>query len=225
VSARGSAAAPDATANMAPARAGGFEPSEVAPGLWRWRAPHPEWRPGAPRDSPADWPREVGSLLWRDDDGASVFVDALLPGDREAFWAWADDLLAGADRVLALTTIGFHRRDRELLVERYGATTSRARRSLPRGVESLPLRGAGEVAFWFSGPRALVFGDRVLGAMGGRLRLCPQSWLGYLGSGIGHDELRGLLRPLLELPIERVLVSHGEPVLADGLEALAEALA
>jgi hypothetical protein len=33
-----------------------------------------------------------------------------------------------------------------------------------------------------------------------------------------------LMRPLLELPIERVLVSHGEPVLHDGRAALARAL-
>jgi hypothetical protein len=33
------------------------------------------------------------------------------------------------------------------------------------------------------------------------------------------------MRPLLELPIERVLVSHGEPVLRGGHAALARALA
>jgi hypothetical protein len=33
------------------------------------------------------------------------------------------------------------------------------------------------------------------------------------------------MRPLLELPIERVLVSHGEPVLRGGHGALARAIA
>ena len=56
------------------------------------------------------------------------------------------------------------------------------------------------------------------------MRLCPESWLGYLDSGLTVDGLRELLRPLLELPVERVLVSHGEPVLARGREALAEAI-
>jgi hypothetical protein len=32
------------------------------------------------------------------------------------------------------------------------------------------------------------------------------------------------MRPLLDLPIEMVLVSHGEPVLSDGRHALARAL-
>jgi hypothetical protein len=34
-----------------------------------------------------------------------------------------------------------------------------------------------------------------------------------------------MLTPLLELPVEQVLVSHGEPVLTGGREALAGVLA
>jgi hypothetical protein len=37
-------------------------------------------------------------------------------------------------------------------------------------------------------------------------------------------ELSQRLRPLLDLPIERVLVSHGQPVLHGGAQALATAL-
>ena len=78
--------------------------------------------------------------------------------------------------------------------------------------------------FWLPEHRTLVPGDRIMGAPSGGLRLCPESWLGYLPSGIGISELRRTLRPLLELPIERVLVSHGEPVLHGGRRALAAAL-
>ena len=77
--------------------------------------------------------------------------------------------------------------------------------------------------FWLPEHRALVPGDRIMGAPGG-LRLCPESWLGYLPSGIGLSELRRALRPLLELPIARVLVSHGRPVISGGHAALAAAL-
>jgi hypothetical protein len=38
------------------------------------------------------------------------------------------------------------------------------------------------------------------------------------------DGLASLPEPLLELPIERVVVSHGEPVLQDGHEALRRCL-
>jgi hypothetical protein len=37
--------------------------------------------------------------------------------------------------------------------------------------------------------------------------------------------LAELMRPLLELPIERVVVSHGEPLLHDGRAAIARAIA
>jgi hypothetical protein len=77
---------------------------------------------------------------------------------------------------------------------------------------------------WLPEPCALVPGDRILGDGRGGLRLCPESWLGYLASGITLDGLREALRPLLDLPIELVLVSHGAPVLADGRAALARAL-
>jgi hypothetical protein len=73
--------------------------------------------------------------------------------------------------------------------------------------------------------RALIPGDRLLGDDAGGLRLCPDSWLRYLPSGMLQPELRQALRPLLDLPVELVLVSHGDPVLADGRGAIARALA
>ncbi len=76
--------------------------------------------------------------------------------------------------------------------------------------------------FWLEEPRALIPGDRILGAPGGGLRLCPESWLYWVR--VNRDELRALLLPLLELSIERVVVSHGEPVLSEGAEVLRRCL-
>jgi hypothetical protein len=196
---------------------------EIGAGLWRWTAPHPDWRPGAEPGSPADWDQGVGSVLYEAPDVA-VFFDPLLPREPERFWQWADDRVAGRS-VVVLTTIGWHRRSRDAFVERYAAFVSRAKRMLPRGVESFPLRGAGETLFWLAEHRSLVVGDRILGAPAGGLRLCPASWLRYLPSGLTQADLRELLLPLLDLPVERVLVSHGEPVLSGGAEALRRALA
>jgi hypothetical protein len=39
------------------------------------------------------------------------------------------------------------------------------------------------------------------------------------------DELEASLDRIMELPVERLLVSHGEPVLANAKERMAEALA
>ena len=127
-------------------------------------------------------------------------------------------------RVAVLTTIRWHRRSRDAVVQRYEASTSRARSSLPAGVKTIAIRGAGETMIWLPEPRALVPGDRIIGDGRGGLRLCPRSWLRYLPSGLGLEGLRESLRPLLDLPVELVLASHGEPVLAGGREALARAL-
>jgi hypothetical protein len=39
-----------------------------------------------------------------------------------------------------------------------------------------------------------------------------------------HPELRDALQPLLDLPVEMVLTSHGQPVVAGGRDAIARAL-
>jgi hypothetical protein len=199
------------------------EPDEIRPGLWRWTARHPEWRAGAAPESGGDWPAMVGCVACETDD-ALVVVDPLVPaGEEGEFWSWMNGLAQRAARIHAITTIKFHRRSRDAVAERYGASTSRARGALPEDVRPIPIRGAGETMVWIEEHGALVPGDRIIGDRGGGLRMCPESWLGYLG--IGLDELRQRLRPLLALPIELVLVSHGEPVLTGGREALRSALA
>jgi glyoxylase-like metal-dependent hydrolase (beta-lactamase superfamily II) len=74
--------------------------------------------------------------------------------------------------------------------------------------------------------RAVAVGDVLLGA-GAKphatsepLRLCPERWLGKAS----HADLRQSLRPLLDLPVEQVLVSHGEPVLGGARAALTAVL-
>jgi hypothetical protein len=198
---------------------------ELAPGLHRWTARHPDADPDPKPGSPADWGPDVGCVAFEAPD-ALVLVDPLVPDERSDLRDHLDALVRRhARRVAILTTLQFHRRSREELAARYGATTSRARKALPAGVETLQIRGAGETMVWLAAPRALVPGDRLLGDEAGGLRLCPDSWLRYLPSGMRAPGLRAALRPLLDLPVEMVLVSHGEPVLRDGRDAIARALA
>lgn len=199
--------------------------TEIEPGLWRWTARHPDWRPAAKPDSSGDWPREVGSVAVMADD-ALVVIDALVPEGADGLWRWLDERAeeAGGD-VRALTTVKWHRRSRDEVAARYEARTSRAASALPAGVEPVPIRRAGETMFWLAEHRALVPGDRLLGGeRAGELRLCPASWLAYLPSRISTGELARALRPLLDLPIERVLASHGPPALRGGREAIARAI-
>jgi hypothetical protein len=220
--------------------------------LYRWTAPHPDYEPDPEQDSPADWPEQVGCVAYEAAE-ALVLIDPLVPEelwpalDRLADKAplavppsgsraspairlnrpvdrSGSHAKAARRRVAVLTTIGFHRRSRDAVAERYGASTSRAKKTLPHGVETIRIPRAGETMVWIPEHAALVPGDRILGGHDGGLRVCPDSWLRYLPSGITGEELREALRPLLQLPIELVLVSHGEPVLERGHAALERAL-
>jgi hypothetical protein len=197
-------------------------PVEIAPGLLRWTAPHPGWDPHAEPGSSGDWGQMVGSVLYEVSDTV-VLIDPLLPAaERAQFLEWLDQRVAGRP-VSVLTTISSHRRDREQLAERYRANTTRAWNFIAHGVEPRPLRGAGETLFWLPGVATLVAGDRLVGDGQGGVLVCPQSWLADVRAD--RADVAGLMRPLLELPIERVLVSHGEPVLHGGHTALARAIA
>ena len=108
-----------------------------------------------------------------------------------------------------------------------GVEAESAAGELPGGIVAFPTARASEAVYWLPEHRALVVGDVLLGA-GAKpratddpLRLCPERWLGKAT----HDELRASLRPLLDLPVERVLVSHGFPVLKNGERALARVIA
>jgi hypothetical protein len=195
---------------------------EIVPGLFRWTAPHPDWDPHAEPGSSGDWDQQVGSVLFETPDTV-VLIDPLLPvDDRAGFLRWLDAQIAGRP-VSILTTIHWHRRNREELAERYKSTTSRAWNAVPSSVKPQPLRGAGETIYWLPAVASLVPGDRLIGGPDGRLEVCPESWLSRVQ--VDRLGLVELLRPLVELPIERVLVSHGEPVLHGGSAALVRAIA
>jgi hypothetical protein len=197
---------------------------ELRPGLYRWTARHPDAEADPQPGSPADWGPDVGSVAYAARD-ALVLVDPLVAADRSDVARELDELVRSHSRpVVILTTLQFHRRSREELAARYGASTSRAKKTLPEGVETVQIRGAGETMVWLPEHRALIPGDRLLGRDRGALRLCPESWLRYLPSKMNQAQLRKALQPLLELPVDMVLVSHGEPVLSSGREALVEAL-
>ena len=206
-----------------------MEVLEVAPGLWRWTAPHPDWAPAE------DWPREVGCTYWEGGD-AVCLVDPLVPADAaKRFHAHLDaDVERAGKPVAILLTTADHERSAAELRDRHGAEVwawegaererlavpvdrlFAAGGALPGGVEAL---GAGrpEALLWLPARRTLVAADVLVG---GPLRVSP--W------AEDEEEQRRTLAALADaarLPVEVVLVSHGEPVLADGAAALARALA
>jgi hypothetical protein len=188
---------------------------ELRPGLLRWTAPHPDWEPDAEADSPADWPRDVGCVLY-EAPAATVFVDPLVP---ESLWPALDARVqARGLAVHVLTTVRWHRRSGPQLLERYDGSTEAV-----EGVQPLELARLGESLYWLPEHRALVAGDRLIGDGRGGARMCPQSWLRHL-EGPTVDDLQEALRPALGLPVELLLLSHGEPILGSGGDALAAAV-
>jgi glyoxylase-like metal-dependent hydrolase (beta-lactamase superfamily II) len=198
-------------------------------GLWRWGTHYGEWK------------EDVGCVYVETED-AIVLIDPLVPeepDEAERFWKALDrDVKRARLPVHVLVTVFWHARSSAAFVQRYearlhapsGARAAIDRRThaitdvyragdlLPGGIVSFATARRGEVVFWLPGHRALVPGDVILGAEAGGVRLCPESWL---PAGMSHEKLRASLRPLLELPVERVLVSHGVPVLQNGHAALA----
>jgi glyoxylase-like metal-dependent hydrolase (beta-lactamase superfamily II) len=184
---------------------------EIATGLWRWTGLHPAWTPG--EGGPDGWEQEVGSYYYEAPE-AIVLFDPLVPmEDRDRFFEALDRDVERVGRpVRVLLTVDDHRRSSAELAERFDAEIG----SPVAGVE-VAAEPVDERVYWIPEHAALVFGDVLLGRDGG-LRV-PEPWLGErFGEGLR------LLRPLLELPVERVLVTHGEPVLVDGLAALTRAL-
>jgi glyoxylase-like metal-dependent hydrolase (beta-lactamase superfamily II) len=183
---------------------------DVAPGLKRWAGPHPEFDPleGHLDESYTD----VASVLFHGED-ALVLIDPLVPDE---LWPELDvEVQESGKPVVVLTTIFFHERDRDEVARRYGARVG----GEVAGVRAFSAERGDEVAYWLEQPRTVVFGDAILGDQAGGLRLTP-----WARNAEGLERTRQALLTLLDLPIEIVLTAHGEPVLANGREALARAL-
>ena len=219
---------------------------ELAAGIHRWTAPHPEWRPKT--EEVESYALVAGEAL--------LLVDPLVPAEedprRAALLAQLELMAAAATRVELLVTVPYHTRSAEALYERFapqrptriwGHALVRKRLRPETPLEVVPIGAAGTAAPIAGGAaeaytigrprrsehpvyvpslRAAVFGDAVVGAEGG-LRF----WT--LSSGTGADWYRNVfapsLRELAERPLEHVLVTHGPPVLGDGQRQLALCLA
>ena len=86
--------------------------------------------------------RRLGPLRRRGHGGSDRSAAAPAGAEREHLLAWLDERI-GSPPVSVLTTIRHHRRDRELLAERYAGRSPRAWNAVPAGVVPKPLRGAG----------------------------------------------------------------------------------
>lgn len=215
---------------------------QIAPGILRWTAPHPEWR------TRIEWGHEVAcyALAHRDD---LVLVDPLLYADDDPR---AADLLATLDQRVdearhleIMITIPYHARSAEPLFWRYRSRLETRIWGHPvvakRFAQETPLNvidpagpvGRDTQAFVIGNPRrnemplyfprhkALAFGDAIIG-IDDTLRVWEWE---RRKPGWYEDRFLPTLRPLLDLDVEHVLVTHGPAAIGNGRAALAAALA
>ncbi|HZC75626.1 MAG TPA: hypothetical protein VE220_06605 [Gaiellaceae bacterium] len=193
-----------------------MEAVRIADGLWRWTAEHPRWKhwPNHEREA-----REVGCVYYEAND-ATVLVDPLVPaGEEDTFFRHLDsDVERRGLPVVILLTADWHGRSADGLAARYEARIGGA---LPEGVEEVSIEGADErqVAYFIRPHAALVVAEIFGVDIDGEL------YVGQSPALVRPDELAASLERLMELPIERLLVSHGEPVLDRAKTRMEEALA
>lgn len=218
-----------------------MDAGELAPGLWRWTARHPEWKPDD--GGPEGWDEVVSSYALTPPD-VLVLFDPLVPAEAEhrgRFWKALDRDVAAHGAPHVLLTVYWHARSAQAILDRYdGArvwsherTAADARErttvtdtfstgdALPAGVTALESVRGGELLFWLPDHRAVVAGDLLLGTPAGGVRVCPDAWLEGRAT---PDALRDELRSLLDRPLRAILPTHGAPVTDDARTALDVAL-
>ncbi len=225
---------------------------ELAPGLWRWTAPHPEWTPE--KDGPGGWAQRVASLYYEAAE-TTVLIDPQTPAsgtsDADRFWdALHRDLGRSGLPITVLISNAFHGRSTRQVYQRFAGTVGvevwvpapvaqrvacdatrlfAAGDRLPGAITTHGVDGLAspEVAFLIHDHRTLVVADAVIGAGDGTLRLAPESWAEATAAGrvAYRSTFRESIRTWLELEFDALAPSHGEPVLRGARRALAEALA
>jgi glyoxylase-like metal-dependent hydrolase (beta-lactamase superfamily II) len=182
---------------------------DVAPGLWIWRLSYPDWH------ERAGWPEVVTSTCV-ESGGEVAVLDPLAPPEGSEVWR----RLEARPPTMAVVLKPDHVRDVDLIVGRYGARAFgpwlferqnipqtelepiEPGSELPGGLRALyDGRGRNETPLWLPEQRTLVFADALIGAE--ELRVWDTPHL---------ERAVPALRELLELPFERVIVAHGEPV-------------
>jgi glyoxylase-like metal-dependent hydrolase (beta-lactamase superfamily II) len=207
---------------------------ELRPGLWHWEARHPEWTPDEP------WSENVSSYAIDDGERLLLFDPLAVPSeledvatDREtavvltAPWHERDaQSLVERLGVPVYTPLPDTAED---LMRQYGITAEQAGEGspdltwllrenkgearpysagdrLPIGVEAFPGHKPNDLVLWIESHRAVIAGDTLADFGEG-----PQINARWLTAGVTRDQVVDGLRPLLALPVEYLLETHGGP--------------
>ncbi len=218
---------------------------ELGTGLWHWEAPHPEQEAGE------DWLKVVSSYAIDDGDRLLLFDPLALPSEIEELAAARETAIVltcpwherDAQRLverLGVPVITPLPDSAQYLMDTYGITAEQAGNGspdlvwllreekgearpyapgdrLPFGADVFPGHKPNDTVLWVESQRAVISGDTLVD-FGQGLEINER----WLRPGVTREEIAEGLRPLLELPVEHVLATHGGPT---GRAALARALA
>lgn len=207
---------------------------ELSPGLWHWQAAHPDWRETEP------WDKNVSSYAIDDGEHLLLFDPLGVPSELEALAAgretaivltapWHErdaESLAGRLGVPVYTPLPD---SAQFLMDTYGLTAEQAGDGspdvvwllregkgearpyaagdrLPFGADVFQGHKTNDTVLWVESRRAVISGDTLVD-FGQGLEINER----WLRPGVTREEVAAGLRPLLELPVEHVLATHGGP--------------
>ena len=216
---------------------------ELQTGLWYWTATHPEWTPA----NAEGWGPEVSSYAVDDGNRLLLFDPIAPPSEIHALAAeretavvltapWHErDTQSLVERlgVPVFTPLPDSAQD---LMEKYGITAEQAGDGspdlvwllrenkgearpyspgdrLPIGIEAFPGREQNDMVLWIESKAAVISGD-TLKDVGQGLEISVH----WLREGVTREQVAEGLRPLLALPVEHVLLTHGAPTDRAALE-------
>jgi glyoxylase-like metal-dependent hydrolase (beta-lactamase superfamily II) len=208
---------------------------ELAPGLWHWQAPHPYWESSEP------WDQNVSSYAIDDGERLLFFDPIAPPNELETLASdretvvvltapWHERDMQGLVERHGLPVYAPEPDTADDLVRMFGLTLEqagdgspdlvwlRAERAdnwhryeagdrLPGGIETFPGHKRNDIVLWVGSHGAVIAGDTLVD-FGSGLEM-NERWLKYAGAT--RDQLVEGLQPLLDLPVEHVLATHGGP--------------
>ena len=214
---------------------------ELATGLWHWMAPHPQWRATEP------WDRNVSSYAIDDGERLLLFDPLSVPNEIEERATdrvtaivltapWHERDAQGLVERLGVPVYTPLPDTAEYLMEKYGITAEQAGDGSPDvvwllkegigeahpymagdrldvGVEAFPGQKPNDMVLWIESHRAAIAGDTLVD-FGQGLHINPR----WLGPDVTREQVVEGLRPLLDLPVEHVLTTHGGPFDRPALE-------
>ncbi len=214
---------------------------ELRPGLWHWEAPHPEWRESEP------WNKNVSSYAIDDGKQLLLFDPLAVPSEIEERASdrqtaivltspWHERDSEGLVERLGVPVYTALPDSAEYLMQTYGITAEQAGDgspdliwllrenkgearpfsagdTLPVGVEAFPGQKPNDLVLWIESHRAVIAGD-TLADFGSGPQINPR----WLTPNVTREQVIEGLSPLLDLPVEHFLETHGGPFDRDALE-------